>query len=402
MVPSAAVQLEHLPLTPNGKVNRRALPEPDLAHVESGPAVAARDALEAMLVKTWQRVLGVPTIGVTDNFFDLGGHSLLAARLLSEVERLTGREVPLSTLFRGATVESLARVLREGSELSPDPLVMEIQTATTELPFFGVASPGVESLGFILLARHMGPEQAVYKLQASAPIVEGRPFTKEELHSMAKEYVAAMRSVQPEGPYCFGGMCEGAQIATQMAIELEAQGQEVGFVAIFDTWVIENSQRRGLWFLYYYKQRLAQLRRRGLAAQLPTLKKAAVRSLKNLVRRQGPPMRGDWEKAYWPGDDSRESQFQGRVLLFRRPKQPFYYVDDPAMGWKRRTQGEVEIHMVDFKHLEILREPYVGILGNKLAECMRRLRAERAAVPADSVAESGSVSAIAASGAKVP
>jgi hypothetical protein len=33
---------------------------------------------------------------------------------------------------------------------------------------------------------------------------------------------------------------------------------------------------------------------------------------------------------------------------------------------------------------------------------MRRLRAERAAVPADSVAESGSVSAIAASGAKVP
>ena len=71
----------------------------------------ARDPLELMLLKSWRKVLGIPKIGIRDNFFDLGGHSLLSARLLSEVEKIAGREIPLSALFRGATVESLAQAV---------------------------------------------------------------------------------------------------------------------------------------------------------------------------------------------------------------------------------------------------------------------------------------------------
>jgi len=61
------------------------------------------------------------------------------------------------------------------------------------------------------------------------------------------------------------------------------------------------------------------------------------------------------------------------VILFKRPKQPFFYVKDPQMGWGARSQSGVEIHEIEFSHLEILREPHVRIFGEKLAERMLRL-----------------------------
>ena len=39
-------------------------------------------------------------------------------------------------------------------------------------------------------------------------------------------------------------------------LSLEAQGEEVGLFAIFDTWVLQHSQRRWLWKIHYYGQRL--------------------------------------------------------------------------------------------------------------------------------------------------
>ncbi len=370
MVPGIFVKLDALPLTPNGKVNRRALPSPDWSQIQGQGSVAARDQLELMLVKIWQKVLGVPSVGVTDNFFDLGGHSLLAARLLAEVEKVAGREIPLSALFRGATVESLAQVLREGSESNPDPVVMEIQAGNGGLPFFAIASPGVESLGYALLARHMGADQPLYKLQGHAPVVERRPFTEDELRQLSQEYIAAMRAVQPQGPYCIGGMCEGVQIAERMVLELEAQGQKVGLFAIFDTWVLQHSQDPWRWRLFYYQQRLRSLRKLSFSEQFQAYKRTARNKVEVATGKAAP--RTDWREAYWP-ENFTPRRFQAPVALFKRPKQPFYYVDDPQMGWGARSESGVEIHEIDFHHLEILREPYVRILGEKLASCVNRV-----------------------------
>jgi amino acid adenylation domain-containing protein len=373
MAPSKFVVMDEFPMTTSGKVDRRALPAPDWSQAESASSVAARDSLELMLVDIWKKALGIPNLGVTDNFFDLGGHSLLAARLLSEVEKIAGRQLPLSALFRGATVESLAQLIREGSETSPDPVLTEIQAGESgRVPFFGIASPGVETLGFALLARHMGPDHPVYKLQGQAPIVGDRPFTDPELRSLSQEYIAAMRAVQPEGPYCFGGMCEGVQIGERMVLDLEAQGEEVGLFAIFDTWVLQNVQRPWLWRLDYYRQRLRALRKLDLAEQVQVFKKALQSNLRMLAKSGKPEVRSDWQQTYWP-ETFAPSRFRAPVALFKRPKQPFYYINDPQMGWGTRTESGVEIHEIDFRHQEILREPHVGTLGEQLAMCVQRV-----------------------------
>jgi len=75
------------------------------------------------------------------------------------------------------------------------------------------------------------------------------------------------------------------------------------------------------------------------------------------------------------------------VILFKRPKQPFYYVKDPQMGWGGRTLSTVEIHEFDFNHLEMLREPHVRIFGQQLSECISRVSRRHAgshSVPSDS------------------
>lgn len=371
MVPSAFVEMKALPLSPNGKINRRLLPAPDWAAAESGDVVEPRNELETKLVKVWQSVLHVPNIGVRDNFFDLGGHSLMAARVLSEVEKITGKELPLSALFRGATVESLAQLITQIQDTS-DPVLMEVQRGESDrLPFFAIVPPGEESLGYAMLARHMGAEQTVYKVQGHAPVLKGgRPYSRQEMQALTEEYIAAIRSVRPHGPYCLGGLCEGTHIGEQIVLGLEAQGEEVGLFAIFDTWVLEHSQIRWLWKIHYYGRRLREMKTPSLSARFASYQRIARNKVDHVLGKSAP--RRDWSQVYWP-EDFTPAQFRAPVILFKRPKQQFYYVKDPQMGWGARTRSGVKIWEMDFHHLEILREPHVRRFGEILKEAMGRV-----------------------------
>jgi amino acid adenylation domain-containing protein len=378
MVPSTFVKMDTLPLSPNGKINRSALPAPDSSQAEGSTTVVARDDLELELVNIWKKVLGVPNVGITDNFFDLGGHSLLAARMLCEIEMSLGKEIPLSALFRSATVESLAALIREAPKSGPDPFVMQIQPGTGGLPFFAIVAPREESLGYAMLARHMGPDQAVYKIQANAPVVGKRPYTEEEMCRMGSEYVAAIRTVQQEGPYCLGGLCDGAHIAERVILELEAQGHHVGLFAIIDTWVLQNSQRRWLWRLSYFQQRLREINSLSLAEQFQVCKRGVTNQIRRLTGNA--PVRTEWQATYWP-DNYTPTVFRAPVVLFKRPKQPFFYVKDPQMGWGARTESGVEIHEIDFDHVQLLREPHVRALGEKLVACIGRVNSQSGSPP---------------------
>jgi amino acid adenylation domain-containing protein len=380
MVPSAFVSMETLPLMPNGKIDRRALLAPGTQFRDDASRVAARDPLESMLLQKWEEALGTANLGITDNFFDLGGYSLTAARLLFEIEKVIGREIPLSALLRGATVERLAKLIRERSESTPDPVVMTIQEGNSSAPFFAVVPPGEDSLGYAILARHMGADQPVYKLQGSEPVIAGqRPaFAQEELRTLSLEYIAAMRAAQPEGPYCLGALCDGVQIAERMVLDLEAQGHEVGLFAIFDTWVLQNVQRPLLWRLAYYGERLQALRKMNIGEQVRAYKQALQSNLRRVVRPGQPAVKREVQQAYWP-EDFAARRFRAPVALFKNPKQPFFYVDDPYLGWGARSEGGVEIHEVNFDHEEIFREPHVRTVGELLANRLRRVGERRQA-----------------------
>jgi amino acid adenylation domain-containing protein len=369
MVPSRFVVVQAFPMTTSGKLDRKALPAPSEEAISS-TAVAPRNELESRIASAFASVLGLASVGVADNFFALGGHSLTAARLLAQVKDITGRDIPLSALLRAATVESLAQLVSE-DEGAGDPVAMEIQRGDDRsLPFFAIVPPAEEALGYAMLARHMGSGQAFYKIQGFAPIVGQNPYTEQQMQSMATEYAAAIRGVQPEGPYCLGGLCDGVHIGERVVHELESSGQQVALFAIIDTWVLQNSQRRWLWKLSLLQQRLRDTRSKSVSEQLRLFKQAATNRIQRLLGKA--QARTDWRDTYWPPEYT-PTRFHAPVILFKRPRQPYYYVKDPQMGWGARTTGPVEIHEIDFDHLYLLREPHVGVLGRELAACMARV-----------------------------
>jgi len=121
MVPSAFVGLDALPLSANGKVNRASVAEQYQTLAQAAPIqaletpdAAPQNELEKTVATIFQTILGLPEIGINDNFFDMGGNSLLLAKvyrsLLNELPEQT-KAISLIDLFHYPTVRTLAQHL---------------------------------------------------------------------------------------------------------------------------------------------------------------------------------------------------------------------------------------------------------------------------------------------------
>ncbi|WP_274562737.1 non-ribosomal peptide synthase/polyketide synthase [Streptomyces spiramyceticus] len=111
MVPAMCVVLDSLPVTSNGKVDRRALPEPDMAALLKD-YVAPRNEAERLVAEVWSDVLGVERVGLSDNFFELGGDSILSIQVVSRLRRAGLVVSPQDVLVR-QTVAGVAAVARD-------------------------------------------------------------------------------------------------------------------------------------------------------------------------------------------------------------------------------------------------------------------------------------------------
>ncbi len=229
MVPSVFVTLDAMPLTPTGKVNRRALPAPDQAFLDSEEMfLAPRDELELQLTKIWERLLKVQPIGIRDNFFNLGGHSLLTVTLLAEIEEIFGQALPLTTLFQAPTIEGLAVVLRQEGWSASTASLVALHAGGSKPPFFCL--PG--NLGNVFtdlghLTRYLDPDQPVYGFQDGT-------HNPSKIEALAAHYLAEIKSIQPTGPYFLGGICSGGVIAYEIAQQLRAQEEQVALLAMVE------------------------------------------------------------------------------------------------------------------------------------------------------------------------
>jgi amino acid adenylation domain-containing protein len=234
MAPTAWVALPKLPLTANGKLDRERLPAPGREHLaRSGAAAAPESEMERRVVRCFERVLGLEPVGVEDDFFALGGHSLLAVSLFSELERIGARRLPLATIFEAPTPRALAARMDSAAPTPRWDNLVALKPGGTRPPLFVVAAGDGNIVGFGPLARRLSAEQPLYALQPSG--LDGRRPLDEGIEAMASRYLAALRSVQPHGPYLLAGRCNGATVAYEMAQRLRAGGEEVPLLAALDS-----------------------------------------------------------------------------------------------------------------------------------------------------------------------
>jgi tyrocidine synthetase-3 len=185
MIPSYFVPIDEIPLTPNGKVDRKALPDPE---IKAGKEYAApRSRVERVLAGIWAEVLNVErgVIGVGSHFFELGGHSLKAINVVTRIHREFNVKIPLTEIFRRASLEELARVVDEAEES----LYTSIEVAE-EKEYYVLSS--AQKRMYIL--QQMEPENTSYNMPLRK-VLEGH-INKEGLEEAFRELIARHDSLR--------------------------------------------------------------------------------------------------------------------------------------------------------------------------------------------------------------
>ena len=236
MVPAAVVTLDRLPLTAEGKLDRTALPAP--ARAEATEVLETRKierttALEFVLCDVFAEVLGVPAVRLEDNFFTLGGHSLMVVTLIA---RLKARGVSVSArdVFSAPTVAGLIEQMSFSSLRNSLSMLLPIRPHGSRPPFFCIHPGGGLSWCYMPLARFVPADIPLYGLQPRG--LDGKSALFGSVEEMATGYIEQIRKVQPTGPYHLIGFSFGGAGAHEIAVQLQAAGDEVAALVIMDTY----------------------------------------------------------------------------------------------------------------------------------------------------------------------
>jgi fengycin family lipopeptide synthetase D len=224
MLPTYYVPLEKLPLTSSGKIDSKALPAPT-GRLSSSDRhhIPPTNAVEQLLAEIWSTVLGIEdaqSIDIRDNFFHLGGHSLKAIKLQSMIAARLQLQLPLTAIFRYATLSEMAQQLQ--------------QTTSGALPLGNLAGEGSKATVFALPP--LGGLSMFYR--AWSNLLEGYAvyaFDYADEEDLLERYYREILSVQPEGPYLLMGYSLGGNLAYELALYLESKGAVVSDLLLLDS-----------------------------------------------------------------------------------------------------------------------------------------------------------------------
>ncbi|CNG86833.1 non-ribosomal peptide synthetase [Yersinia kristensenii] len=240
MVPVVIVSLSALPLSANGKLDRKALPAPVNQAGRGGRAPQA--GLESLIAGLFAHLLGVESVSADDDFFALGGHSLLAMRLAADLRRELQQPVAVGQVMVASTVAALAAALSQPQSdkqagKAGFSEVLPLRNGSGN-PLFCFHPASGFAWQFSLLPRYLPGSWPVLGIQSPRP--HGAIATCQDMDSLCDHHLATLRRVQPQGPYHLMGYSLGGTVAQAMAVKLQAQGEEVAFLGLLDTYPPET------------------------------------------------------------------------------------------------------------------------------------------------------------------
>lgn len=367
MVPVTILSLVALPLSPNGKLDRKALPRPELATARGR---APRPGTESRIASAFARLLDRPVIGAEDDFFALGGHSLLAMQLAAELRQALGQPVSVGQIMVAPSVAALAALLEQGDALgSPESSgfgpVLYLRGGRGH-PLFCFHPASGFAWQYSGLLRHLPAHLPVVGLQSPRP--GGVIAASESLDQAAEGQLAAIRRIQPHGPYHLLGYSLGGTLAHGVATKLRAQGEDVAFLGLLDTYPPEGQdwtppseeeteaevgRERGQFLAAMGDQGERETSERGKNAMFETIVANYADSVR-LLSQGGTP------------------RFEGTALLYVATRSlPEGW--DPQGSWAPFLAA-IETERLDCAHTDILSPEMLGTLGPLLAERLAGLQ----------------------------
>jgi len=255
------------------------------------------------------------------------------------------------------------------------PLVI-LQEGYGTPPLFLVHPVGGNVFCYGNLARELGPEYTIYGLQARGLDEGQNPHT--QIEAMASEYLAAIRDVEPIGPYQLAGWSMGALIAVEMARQLRVRREDVSFLGLIDptdpqTVLPGDTESLLLHFAFdlgvtpdHLTRPLDDLSRLDFDDQLSYLLELAksagvvpadvsVAYLRRLF--------AVFQNNVRAIRSHRAAAYDGEIRLFAAQERR---TSDPATVWSKLALGSVEVHIVPGNHYSMLKPPHVQTLAQQL------------------------------------
>ena len=290
----------------------------------------------------------------------------------------------------GDVTWEVAEALSYKRERPHNSLLVAIQPHGPQTPFFCVHPVGGSPYCYLDLARRLGPEQPFYGFRARDLIPAHEPH--DDVETMAADYVAALRTVQPAGPYRIGGWSLGGIVAFEMARQLQAEGETIATLALIDCLAPSLLGEE-------LHERPARGASQAGGNDNPPGKRDIMNTLEDLcrtgtegelkdsfetARREGflPPEVGPQEFKSWlrgcqarikAARDYDPQPFAGRIILFKTNEDETNALSpesaegfDDALGWSELATEGLEVYTVPGSHQQMILEPYVAELAAQL------------------------------------
>lgn len=409
MVPARIVCIPAIPLTANGKVDRSALPLPDSSYLEEKPVfMAPRTAQETALADICRSALRQERISIHDNLFDLGLNSLIVVHISAQA-RAAGLPLSPRHFFEFQTIAALAKAAESLSE-QEDPTakaqvqevagdhsaqerrtgacLIAIQPHGSKTPFFCFGS-----FLFHKLVPYFDPDRPFFGLMR--PTLDQTHLSSMAVEELAAYFIDEIRTLQPKGPYHLGGFCFGGLVAFEMALQLQAKGEEIGLLALIDAY---NPNRRR-------KRRRRVSRRDRIRMHLNNLSQEGIGYLLSWTRERlaFEYARADRTIKKWVGRlylkaglqvplryhevlaikaDAASTRryvpgwYPGQVTLFRGEREELRDLNgnllerDVTHGWSAVCGGGVRVIQVPGRHGKMLKEPNARVFAQHLNTCL--------------------------------
>ena len=383
MMPACFIAIDSIPLTPNGKINRKALPEPvveNYTHITD--QAEPQSQLEMQLLLIFSKVLHRKHINADDNLVTLGVDSLSAIKLLMEIEAHTGIKIPFEQLYNTASINSICDYIwnNSGLEYAWSPVVKLAGTSSSKPPLFLIHTTPGDILGYINLVHHLD-DRAVYGIQSLGLYSPGKAH--KSIEEMAGYYITEILDIQREGPYLICGWCLGGIIAYEMAQQLRRMGKQVAFLGLLETYCyLQPSVYKYLqliiaavkwgplncinYLIFKLKRKFSKDQN---FEQLDFISQRfanawSEQTINNMkaVYRHNMNAQGNYCINYY---DDKIFLFMAKETLKGKIPLPYY-------GWKNLSK-DMELYTFDSEHDDILREPYVSSVAEKIINCIKNI-----------------------------
>ncbi|HXQ37619.1 MAG TPA: thioesterase domain-containing protein, partial [Anaerolineales bacterium] len=285
-----------------------------------------------------------------------------------------GKQVQLAELFKDPTIDHLSELIGHGKEKLFQSLIVPLQAKGNKPALFSPHAGRGHVWCYQDLARYVDEDQPFYGIQARQP--ETGLVAHSQIEPMAAEYVEAIRSFQPNGPYLLCGWSMGGVIAFEMARQLQQQGQQIALLALIDSQAPINWRSN-----YNWAELLVDFARDvGLTQENLSILQSGSSSPSPVTQ-----LRQVWKEAKSNGlipsemtliefrnmfdifkinanilSSYQPGEYPGRITLFRTEQA------ESLKGWDKFAAGGVDLHVVPGDHFSMVREPHVKVLAEEL------------------------------------